>query len=58
MTADTASVVDDLGPLDWCVSSWLWLDHTFRFETGENISRTRAPDFGFLCDFVLLCAFA
>src|SRR5882672_5145895 len=40
MTADTASVVDDLGPLDWRVSSWLWLDHTFRFETGKNISRT------------------
>ena len=40
VTANTASLVDDLGPLDWRVSSWLWLDHTFRFETGENISRT------------------
>src|ERR1700687_1137317 len=40
MATDTASVVDDLGPLDWRVPSWLWLDHTFRIETGENISRT------------------
>ena len=40
MTTDAAGVIDDLGPLDWRVSSWLWLDHTFRFETGENISRT------------------
>src|SRR5882672_2157076 len=40
VTTDTASVVDDLGPLDRRVSSWLWLDHTFRFETGKNISRT------------------
>jgi hypothetical protein len=28
MTADAAGVVDDLGPLNRGLSSWLWLDHS------------------------------
>src|SRR5437870_3883785 len=35
MTADAAGVVDDLGPLNAVLASWLWLDHLFRISEAQ-----------------------